>query len=154
MDIQSRVYTYRAMREDRYPGIDAIQSAYFDIMEGDRAGRKAYREAHPELVEYWDWRKQFAASYPKASPWILSEDSLASAILGEKAPAQTSLLTDEAMYANFSQSLMTSLMIAYASGAQPGGGALDQLRLIWERLGQPRGNFDEWVTQDVKTKFE
>jgi hypothetical protein len=78
--VQQYVYQYWAGRDQRYPGIMDTQEKYFSF--SDKAAKKAYLTAHPELSEYWDWRKQVAAQMPTAAPYIFSAETLAGMILG------------------------------------------------------------------------
>ena len=80
-DIQVYVYRYRAERDLRYPNIFNLQDRYFTITNSSQ--KKAFMKANPELKEYWGWRKQMAANFPKAAAYIMSDESLAAEILDE-----------------------------------------------------------------------
>jgi hypothetical protein len=53
-----------AERDRLYPGIFGTQDAYFALPERGKE-RKAYREAHPELVAYWEWNRTYKAEHPE-----------------------------------------------------------------------------------------
>lgn len=148
MDIQSRVYTYRALRDERYPGIFEIQDGYYAIPEDQR---KAYKKEYPELEEYWDWRRTYAAAYPKASPWILSEESLSNAITGQYGDAEQ--LTNEQL-AEFSPALMRALLAAKYGGDELRSGMESELYKHWQDFGEPGDDYDAWVRDYVYKSLE
>jgi len=53
-----------AERDRLYPGIFPVQDAYFALPERGKE-RKAFREAHPELVSYWEWNRTYKAEHPE-----------------------------------------------------------------------------------------
>ena len=95
--VQQKVYDYRATRDEKYPNIFETQNRYYDIAETDKDGRATFRKQHPELEEYWDWRRDFAAKNTKAAPYILSDESLAGSITGENitVPPQLQPILDQ-----------------------------------------------------------
>ena len=81
-DVQQTVYQYRADRDNQFPGIFDTQTQYFAMQPG--AQRKAFLKQHPELANYWDFKRQYAASNPKAAPYIQSEESMSKDIMGQQ----------------------------------------------------------------------
>jgi hypothetical protein len=77
-DVQGLYYRYQSNLQHLFPGIFDKKDAYYSISDKDQ--RKAYLNSHPELSNYWDWRKKYAADNPKVSPYILSAETLANAI--------------------------------------------------------------------------
>jgi hypothetical protein len=51
-------------RERRWPGIGALLDSYFSLPQGSQA-RRDFRNANPQLVEYWNWEKQYDAEHPE-----------------------------------------------------------------------------------------
>jgi DNA-binding ferritin-like protein (Dps family) len=95
-ETQTEVYQYRAQRIKEFPNIDEVQNAYFGIDPNDSKATARFKDEHPELEEYWDWRREFAAQYPKAAPYILSDQSLSNAIKGVgTVPADAKAALDE-----------------------------------------------------------
>ncbi len=80
-ELQSVVYGFRAAREERFPNLNQLQDEYFAL---DKEKRSDYLKANPELAEYWEWRKQYAALYPQAASYILGDDAVSKAILGDQ----------------------------------------------------------------------
>ena len=80
VSVQGPVYQFWASKDSMFPGIEDKQEKYFSFAGKDE--QKAYLKAHPELSEYWDWRKQYAAQFPTAAPYILSANTIANALLG------------------------------------------------------------------------
>lgn len=58
-------------REQRWPQLDRLMDQYFEL---DRGQRRAFRQQHPELVEYWDWRDQYAAENQLWAKYYRPED--------------------------------------------------------------------------------
>ena len=159
-DIQQYVYMYRAARDERFPDIFQIQDRYFSLPVGQR---RAFRQAHPELMEYWQFQREFAAAYPKAAAYILSENSLSRSILGEsssgfssgaatKQPPRPYLTRSEVR--RFSRGLVMQLYALRYRGEKLMPGARAELERIWENLGKPFGSVDEWLENAVLPTIE
>jgi hypothetical protein len=78
--IQGAVYTYRDQKAQLFPNIEQVQSQYFSLV--DPVQKSAYMLDHPELEEYWNWRGKYAANFPEASPYILSDQNIKGALGG------------------------------------------------------------------------
>jgi hypothetical protein len=63
-DISQGITTYRAARDEQFPGISAIQAAYFKLPEKS-AQRKDYLRRFPQLKPYWDWNREYKADHPE-----------------------------------------------------------------------------------------
>jgi hypothetical protein len=87
-DVQVLYYQFQTQRDYMFPDIFEIQENYFLIDEEDKKAKKAYREQFPQLVGYWDWRREFMRQYPNMIPYLMSEESLAEAVLGEERGGQ------------------------------------------------------------------
>jgi hypothetical protein len=111
VDIQQAVYEYRAQKAERYPDIEQTQKWYFALTEEQR---KAYRKAHPELVQYWTWRREYAAAHPTAAAYILSEETLAKAIAAKTPTPQPT--THPAAGQMGTQATLTTLAATLAAG--------------------------------------
>jgi hypothetical protein len=81
-EVQKLMYQYWAQRDRQYPGIDKTQEKYFSF--ADTGAKRDYLDSHPELSEYWTWRRQFSAANPATAPYIFSTETLSSMILGEQ----------------------------------------------------------------------
>jgi len=44
--------------------------------------KSAFMLDHPELENYWNWRGKYAANFPEASPYILSDQNIKGALGG------------------------------------------------------------------------
>lgn len=160
-EIQAYVYAYRAQRDELFPNIFEIQNRYFELPPSQR---RAFRQAHPELQKYWEFQREFAAAYPKAAPYILTEDSLARSILGEsgampsssgkygEAPARPYLTTREVRM--FSRGLIMQLYALRYRNEKLLPGAQAELEMVWEQLGKPFGSVDEWLANAVMPTLE
>lgn len=87
VETQQVVYQYRAAKARQFPNVDSLQEQYFALPEGTK--RSQFLAQNEELSSFWDWREKVAAQYPKASPYILSEASLSSKILGQGTPKRS-----------------------------------------------------------------
>lgn len=149
-DIQKAYYTYKAQKAQMFPGIGDTQDAYFAIQ--DKNQKKAYLNQHPELTSYWAWRRWFLAQQPQLLPYVVGEDQLAEAYLGEGyqdkygVGAQVNL-------ADFPTALVSQLTQHYYSGARLGSGALAMLRIIWEKYGKPGKDLNDWIENTLRWNF-
>ena len=173
-DIQRYVYAYRAERDQRYPGIFDTQEKYFALSQSQRKG---FIKAHPELPDYWDFRRQKAADFPKAAAYIMSEESLSAEILDEdrvsySGGGSTGGYTSgysSATYSDgrpaenyhppyltsseirrFSQPLIMQLLARFYRNEKLMPGAYAELTSIWEQLGKPFGNMEDFIENAVK----
>jgi hypothetical protein len=53
-------------------GIDEMQDEYFALT--DKKAKKAYRDSHPEMVAYWDWRRDWMHRNPETVPYLQEKD--------------------------------------------------------------------------------
>ena len=173
-EIQVYVYKYRAERDARYPNIFDLQDQYFQLSSTQR---KAFLKSHPDLPEYWDWRKQMAAAFPKASPYILSEESLAAEILDDDYVSYSSSNSGGYVGGNsgtptysdgrpatgyhppyltsselkrFGSPLVMQLMARFYRNEKLMPGAYREITAIWEQLGKPFGNLEDFIEYAVK----
>ena len=153
-EIQARYYQFQNYRDRYFPDIFTKQDEYFTIPE-DSGERKAYLAANPDLPAYWDWRKQYMASYPEMIPYIMSTDSLAKAVLGEKYQTpeeqmaaatpeynqdyynQDYLTTQE--LGEFTPALIRQIMGHFYANQQLGAGATQELHRIYDMSGRTEG---------------
>src|SRR5574340_524255 len=157
-DIQAYVYQYRALRDEMFPNIFKLQNQYFAIK--DRNQRAVFRNSHPDLVNYWDFRREYAAQYPEASPYILSDESLLAAILGESGGGgsystswgggggggQSSKLYLTRREADmFSPPLIRQLIAYFYRGEPLMQGGRAELERIWEATGKKAGSVDNFL---------
>jgi hypothetical protein len=167
-DVQQLVYQYRAIRDQYFPGIFDIQEQYYNL---SKVERKAFKLDHPELQDYWSFRKEYSGQFPTAAVYILGEDGLAQAILGESytynsgastsvptpgaggsqtgyTPEHPAILTD-AEAAQFSQTLTNQLMAYAYRGEALLPGATREITTIWEKAGKPGGTLTDYLQEYV-----
>jgi hypothetical protein len=147
-DVQAEVYQYRAGRQQFGDVLDT-QEKYYAIE--NKKERSAFLRKHPELSEYWRWRRQYAAQHPKASPYILSDETIAKAILGDDYNSTASLQPVD--WQQFSDPLMRQLLGNIYTGEQLSAGAMRSLEQIWRQSGRPLGNFEAWMETYVKPEL-
>lgn len=128
-EIQQYVYAYRTARDRQYPNIFEIQDAY--PFEGTIAQKKQYLAQHPELAEYWDWRRFMAAQMPEAAAYILSDETMQRAILGD----DYALMQPQMVLSQMDDMLQFSVMAAAYSGESLSSGALTKLKELARQQG-------------------
>jgi hypothetical protein len=136
--IQSLVYQYRAMRDAYFPDIFNLQDAYYSY---DKEGRKAFLDQHPELSQYWDWRKQMAAEAPQAATYILS-DAAVSEALTDETPYQLIQITRK-----MSNQLYRQFMGYLYGDERISTGGMKELERLWVDAGKPEGDVNTWLEQ-------
>ena len=57
-------------RNSYFPNWYDLQNQYYQINEENWRERRKFRQAHPELVEYWDWRRDFLKRNPSVIPYV------------------------------------------------------------------------------------
>lgn len=73
-DVTERIQVFYDTRNQYfdYDQIRATQDEYFAIDESQRA---AFRQANPELMRYWDWRRQFLYNNPALIDYLVEDPS-------------------------------------------------------------------------------
>ncbi len=61
---------YQDERRAKFPNYYAQQSAYYAVPEADRAGRMRILARFPELLEYWDWKRQYKNDHPELADYF------------------------------------------------------------------------------------
>ena len=73
-DVAERLQVFYDTRNQYfdYDAISAAQTEYFAIAESQRA---AFRQANPEMMRYWDWRRQFLYQNPALIDYLVEDPS-------------------------------------------------------------------------------
>lgn len=58
-DMRNSLFRWDALRD--------VQNEYYDLPDDKR---RQFREQHPELIQYWDWRRDFITRNPKSAPYL------------------------------------------------------------------------------------
>jgi hypothetical protein len=137
-ETQAQVYQFRAMKDYMFPGVSDMEGTYFDQPENQR---KAWLKQNPQLTAYWEWKRQYAATFTEASPYILSDQSMQKSLLG---------------YSDYKPELLGNItplamreLYAYAYGDSLRATAYEELRKLWESLGKPDGSFNVWLREQA-----
>ncbi|UOF79210.1 hypothetical protein [Caudoviricetes sp.] len=75
IEVANDVQEFYDSRKLYFPGYRELQDQYFAIDETNKKERKAFRNAHPELVAYWDWRREWLDANPEAAPYLTDNSS-------------------------------------------------------------------------------
>ena len=68
MQLSDSVDTYYAERDSKFPGISVIQDGYYALPK-QGPERKQYRQAFPELSNYWEWNRNYKETHPEFVQW-------------------------------------------------------------------------------------
>jgi len=68
--IANRAQVFYDTRERDYPNWYEEQSTYYSITEDNWAEKKKYRDNHPDLVDYWEWRRGWLSRNPDVAGYI------------------------------------------------------------------------------------
>ena len=69
----NRLEGFYKERQRRFPSYWELQNEYYDLEEG--APRRQYRQTHPALPSYWDWKWDFLYRNPDLAPYIIDDPS-------------------------------------------------------------------------------
>jgi hypothetical protein len=73
-EVAWRAQAFYETRWTYFPDWYDLQKEYYDIPEENKKARKAYRNANPMLVDYWDWRRDFFHRNPEVVPYLTDKD--------------------------------------------------------------------------------
>lgn len=63
-ELVTGITTYQQERNQRYPGITAIQAQYYNYPQGS-AQRRQMLGQFPQLKQYWSWNRAYKAKHPE-----------------------------------------------------------------------------------------
>jgi hypothetical protein len=151
-EIQKLYYVFMASRDRDFPGVMQLQDQYYNKPAGKE--RTAFRSGNPMLTAYWDWRREFMRQYPQMIPYLMSTESLASAVLNEpvSAPAVPAVAAPKELQ-EFTPALLRALLGYYQADQPLSAGAQKELQRIWTQAGRPTGDLKTWLEQVVKPLF-
>jgi hypothetical protein len=153
-DIQALYYQFQYERDSQFPNIYEIQDEYYQIPSGNKSAKKAFRAQHPELVAYWDWRREFMRQYPNMIPYLMSEESLAEAVLGEEQAYTPGGSTSQGIDIDQLDPILVQNLTAYYMYGKPlKKGAQKALRKFWEDQGRPGDKFKIFLKEILKGYF-
>ena len=129
---------YYADRGRMFPGIFTLQDQYY-ALKGREAS--AFKKQHPELEQYWTWRRAFQAQHPEIIPFVNSVEKVAEGVLGKGYGEKYSGID----LSKLPRDIQADLFGYTFYGARLTRGSYSYLRYQWERAGRPMGSFDGWL---------
>ncbi|NMC34402.1 MAG: hypothetical protein GYA36_18410, partial [Veillonellaceae bacterium] len=135
---------YTAYQEERnamFPNWYAVQQNYYNLPKNKRG---AYLKSHPELSEYWTWKREYIANNPVIQPILASQSAE-----NDIPSTQKGGLTQEEL-AQMPEELYPQLMSYFMLGTDLGPGAWTYLYYLWENAGQPYGDLNDWIENEFK----
>jgi len=91
-----------------------IQRDYFRLEEG--AARRVYRQEHPELERYWDWRRDFMQRNPALAPYIEDDPKKQPKFPSEEAMRAAQLQLQPAEWYSYLGPNLYGLLMDYRMG--------------------------------------
>ena len=138
----AQAYTaYQEEKNSRFPNWYAIQQQYYNLPKNERG---AYLKNHPELSEYWTWKREYAANNPSIQP-ILAMQSAENDIPTN----QKGGFTQEEL-SQMPEELFPQLLSHFMLGSDLGPGAWTYLYYMWNSAGQPYGDMNKWLEYEFK----
>jgi len=67
-DVAHNAQVFYATRSQQFPSYYTEQTEYFRLNEG--SARRSYLASHPDLKQYWDWRRNFLERNPDTVPYL------------------------------------------------------------------------------------
>lgn len=130
---------YYADRGSMFRDIFTTQDAYYAL---EKNQRKGYLKDHPELEQYWTWRRSFQAQHPEIIPFVNSVEKVAEGVLGKDyKDSQATGVDLQALPKDIQQDLF-----GYAVyGSRMPNGSYSYLRYQWEHAGRPMSSFNTWL---------
>lgn len=115
-------------RTQKFPNYYQDEQGYYNL---PKSKQTAYLLSHPQLREYWDWKKKWYTKYPDLKP-ILNGQAFKTMDVSKWNPA------------------LQQYVMIYAMTGQPlPNGASAALKQIWIREGRPNGDFKTWLNTQV-----
>jgi uncharacterized protein Usg len=134
------VAQYYADRGNKFGNIFSIQDQYYALTGKERS---AYKNDHPELEQYWTWRRSFQAQHPEIIPFVNSVEKVAEGVLGKDYKDQYATGVD---LAALPKDIQADLFGYSTYGARMTQGSYSYLRYQWEQAGRPMGSFNGWLS--------
>lgn len=165
-EVQTLYYQFQYQRQEMFPGIFELQDEYFKLGD-DRKAKAKFREEHPELPQYWEWRREFMRQYPNMIPYLMSEESLAEAVLGDEqyssgggggssSSKKKKDKEDEPTEINISalpKVLKDRLLDYYIYGTPLGTNTRRKLREYWESQGSPGEKLNDFIRGPLRQEL-
>ena len=132
-----------------------LQSEYFDLKEESKAKAKAFLGQHPELIAYWDWKRNWRESSPGVNLY-LDRYNLGDAPTwwGEFADdTETVERISTAQLESMDSMVLSAVSLYYSGTSELGTGTRALLRYYWEQQGMPGGTFEAYVEEVLRASM-
>lgn len=138
---QQKVYAYRALKDDTFPGLSAAEETYYSYAKGSPQ-RSAFLKTQEGsmLKKYWDWQRTYAAANPDIASFVLSDARLSGAIAGTS--YQRPITVDLNQFSAATQAQLQAIRYA---GETIRPGAYSELQSWWEKNGKIGGDFKAFM---------
>jgi hypothetical protein len=162
-EVQALYYQYQYQREQMFPDVFELQEQYFKLESS--GAKKKFRAENPSLPEYWEWRREFMRQYPNMIPYLMSEEALAEAVLGEErsysgggggGSSKKKDVKDKSYDVNISQlapQLKERLLDHYLNGTPLGKNTRKKLREFWESQGSPGEKLNDFIRGPLRQEL-
>lgn len=138
------VQTYYDERTRQFPGIADIQTQYYNLGKDNN-----YLKDHPELRQYWDWKKKYTTANPLVKDYLDQQNAQYNSSTtygGSRTTIEDSRqYVTQAELAQLQNVLISQLYGYYVTGDNLGSGAKQELQRVWEKQGKPGGTFENYI---------
>ena len=141
-DVAQAYQKYQDERNQLFPAFWLAQNKYFDLPRNQRQG---FLKKFPELAQYWQWKRDYAAKNPIITPVLAANN------LEAQMESETRGIVD---VNNMDSILQNQIQYSAMTGLNLTPGAWMALEYQWRKLGEPYGDLDKWVKEEVLTQFK
>lgn len=155
-ELSWRVDVFNDTRNQNFPNWYETQSKYYDLTKGK--ARQKYLKEHPELTQYWDWRRDWMMNNPDTIQYLtdLTKEGEAekwqyeSTEEMEQAYANQPSLTWQEWQGALGSNLSNLVMDSIVGGEELSYAAENQLEYIADRMGISVERLMALVSQSLK----
>ena len=141
-EVANAYQQYQDERNELFPAYWLAQKKYFDLPYNQRKG---FLKQFPELVQYWEWKREYAARNPIIAP-VLAANSIEAQMETETRGVVN--------VGNFDPTLLNQIQYSVYTGANLTPGAWMALEYQWRKLGEPYGKLETWVEREVLAQMK
>jgi hypothetical protein len=137
-EVYAEVDAFRQIRSQQFPNYYALGQRYFGLAPG--AERKAFLQQFPELIDYWDWSKQYKAAHPNVELYITPQS-------GPQEPQ-----FDVSFMKEITAPLERQIYAYFYSDKPLSEGAIAELNRIW-RNSNVGGDYQSFIDVVLKSLY-
>jgi hypothetical protein len=129
----NRVQVFYDTRSGTYPDFYKTQSGYYELT--DKTKKQGYLLEHPELQQYWTFRKNFMRDNPDLVPYLTDDEKAIERAKSQSRNTTTAIPTAKEIQVNLDPDTQELLAGYFQSGEQLPGVVLRELEFIGAQQG-------------------